>query len=76
MPNIGPAELPFVVLLFVLLAFLIARFAARKGYSVGWFFLLALLTLPAALVVVLILPARKDQRPANGRTIDTTRPRG
>jgi len=67
-PNIGPIEL-FVILIFVLIAYGIGKAAERKSQSFWGFFVFGLVIWPLALVIVLLVPERRDtgaRRPREG----------
>ena len=69
MPVIGPFEIIFLLIFWILPSFLVAKYAARKGHSFGVFLFLGLVTsFVVSLVVSLIFT-----NPSNGDNSDLDR---
>jgi hypothetical protein len=65
MPNIGPIELLFILVLFIVPIVLDIVIASRKTLEPLWLWVLLSILFPwIMLIVLLIVPARRDQRDA------------
>jgi hypothetical protein len=76
----GPLELAIILLVWVLPAYLVARYAQRKGHSFGAFLLLGLLVSWAiSFIIAVVLQDKRDAAqehaaaPAPNRVEDLTR---
>jgi len=65
MPNIGPIELLFILVLLIVPIVLDIVIASRKTLEPLWLWVLLSVLFPwIMLIVLLIVPARRDQRDA------------
>ncbi len=63
MPNIGPFELLFIAILLIIPIVLDVVIASRKALEPLWLWVLLSVLFPwILLIVLLIVPARRDQR--------------
>jgi hypothetical protein len=65
MPNIGPIEVLFILVLLIVPIVLDVVIASRKALEPLWLWVLLSVLFPwIMLIVLLIVPARRDQRDA------------